>query len=128
MKDPDFDIAFSIGRFHIYWYAILLAAGIAALESDDYSMENCRRIVETRKASTARLKDMGFEVLPSSANFLFARKKGVDGGMLYRELKARGVLVRHFDAPRISDYLRITVGAPEQMDVLFIKLREILEG
>ncbi len=104
------------------------AAGIATLREDAYCMQNCRRVIETREASADRLKAMGFEVLPSRSNFLFARKPGVDGGMLYRELKARGVLVRHFDAPRISDYLRITVGAPEQMDVLFIKLREILEG
>ena len=107
---------------------VTLAAGVAALKNDGYNMENCRRIVETRKASAARLKDMGFEVLPSCANFLFARKKGVDGGMLYRELKARGVLVRHFDAPRIADFLRITVGTPEQMEALFEAIQAILEG
>ena len=105
-----------------------LAAGVAALKNDGYNMENCRRIVETRRASAARLQDMGFEVLPSCANFLFARKKGVDGGMLYRELKARGVLVRHFDAPRIADFLRITIGTPEQMEALFEAIQAILEG
>ena len=51
-----------------------------------------------------------------------------DGGFLYRQLKARGVLVRHFDTPRIKDYLRITIGAPEQMEALFEKLEEILSG
>ena len=102
------------------------AAGIASLNADDYNMDNCRRIIETRRQTALRLEGMGFEVLPSSANFLFARKSGVDGGWLYRELKARGVLVRHFDAPRICGYLRITIGTPEQMDVLFEKLEQIL--
>lgn len=104
-----------------------LAAGVAALASDEYNMANCRRVIETREASVRRLRDMGFEVLPSRANFVFARKPGRDGGELYRELKKRGVLVRHFDAPRIADYLRITVGTPEEMDVLFNELDEIMK-
>ena len=86
-----------------------LAADIAALESDGYNMENCRRVVQTRQASAARLEAMDFQVLPSSANFLFARKPGVD-------------------APRISDFLRITVGTPEQMEALFGAIQAILEG
>ena len=69
---------------------------------------------------------LGFEVLPSQANFVFARKPGTDGGWLYRELKARGVLVRHFDAPRIRDYLRITIGTDAEMDTLMLKLEEII--
>ena len=105
-----------------------LAAGIAALAADEYNMANCRRVIETREASVRRLRDMGFEVLPSRANFVFARKPGRDGGELYRELKKRGVLVRHFDAPRIADYLRITVGTPEEMDVLFNELDEIMKA
>lgn len=104
------------------------AAGIAALKQDTYNMDNCQKIIETREVSAERLGAMGFEVLPSSANFLFARKPGVDGGMLYRALKARGVLVRHFDAPRIADFLRITVGTPEQMEALFAAINAILEG
>jgi len=103
-----------------------LSAGVAALAADDYNMANCRRVIETRQASAEALRALGFEVLPSQANFLFARCPGRDGGELYRALKARGVLVRHFAAPRITDYLRITVGTPEEMDVLMEKLKEIL--
>ncbi len=102
-----------------------LAAGIASLAADDYNMANCRRVIETREASVRRLREMGFEVLPSQANFLFARMPGRDGGALYRELKKRGVLVRHFDAPRIADYLRITIGTDAEMEVLFAKINEI---
>jgi len=104
------------------------AAGIAALAADAYNMENCRRIVETRQAAAERLRGLGFEVVPSSANFLFARSDRIGGGALYRALKTRGVLVRHFDAPRISDYNRITVGTPRQMDALIDAVTAILEG
>ena len=105
-----------------------LAAGLATLKADDACMANCQRIIDTRQATVARLRQMRFEVLPSKANFVFARKPGVDGGWLYRELKARGVLVRHFDSPRIKDFLRITIGTPEQMQTLFEALGSILEG
>lgn len=103
-----------------------LAAGVATLKQDEYCMENCQKVMQTREQTAKRLADTGFEVLPSKANFLFARRPGADGGFLYRELKARGVLVRHFDAPRISDFLRITIGTPEQMDALFEQLTQIL--
>jgi len=104
------------------------AAGVASLKRDDYNADNCRRIVKTREHAVAQLNALGFEVLPSQANFVFARKLGVDGGWLYRELKAKGVLVRHFDSPRIADFLRITIGAEEEMAVLMLKLKEILSG
>ena len=104
------------------------AAGIASLRRDDYNREVCKRIIETRAVAAEQLKARGFEVLPSRANFLFARSDRIEGGALYRALKQRGVLVRHFDAPRISDYNRITVGTPEQMDALIDAITAILEG
>ena len=99
-----------------------LAAGIATLKADEVCMENCRKVVETREATVARLRQLGFEVLPSKANFVFARHPHADGGFLYRQLKARGVLVRHFENPRIKDFLRITIGTPRQMEALIEKL------
>ena len=103
-----------------------LAAGVAAIHDNDYYMDNCRRIEATRAESVRRLEGLGFTVIPSKANFVFAKSNQVDGGTLYRELKARGVLVRHFESPRIKDFNRITIGTPEQMDVLIEKIREIL--
>ena len=103
-----------------------LAAGIATLKADDVCTANCRRVIQTREATIVRLRQMRFEVLPSKANFVFARHPHADGGFLYRQLKARGVLVRHFDSPRIKDFLRITIGTPEQMDILIQKIVEIL--
>jgi len=104
-----------------------LVAGKAALESDGYYMENCRRIEENRAYTRERLEAMGFTVLPSKANFLFAKSDSIAGGTLYAELKRRGVLVRHFDKPLIADYNRITVGTREEMDIFLARTQEILE-
>ena len=78
--------------------------------------------------SNERLEFLGDSVLGFvTAEFLFARHPDLDGGALYRRLKELGVLVRHFDAPRIADYNRITVGSREQMDRLLEALRAILK-
>ncbi len=106
-----------------------MAAGVAAIRQNDYCMANCARIIDTRQSTAKRLEALGFQVLPSSANFVFARHPGIGGGELYRQLKRRGVLVRHFDAPtRIRDYNRITIGTPEQMDALIEATEAILEA
>ena len=76
--------------------------------------------------SKEELEKLGFTVLPSQSNFLFARKPGTEGADVYRRLKEWGVLVRHFDKERIQDYNRITIGTREQMDILLEKLREFL--
>ena len=104
-----------------------LAAGAAALDEDDYYAAHCRDIIRTRENTTAQLLAMGFEVLDSQANFVFARHPKMDGGRFYQELKRRGVLVRHFTAPRIAQFNRITIGTPEQMDVLLNTTAEILK-
>jgi len=102
------------------------ACGIAALRSHAYYDEMCALICRTRKQAAEALQAMGFWVLPSSANFLFARTERLSGETIYRKLKDRGILVRHFDAPRIREYNRITIGTPEDMDALLSALREIL--
>ena len=98
-------------------YAIGDAALIRDLETVKFS---------TNPYNVNRLTLKGFTVLPSQTNFLFARKPGVEGADVYRRLKERGVLVRHFDKERIRDYNRITIGTREQMDILLEKLREFL--
>ena len=103
------------------------AAGEAALGVNEVFMTNCRAVVETRGYTAEKLKTMGFSVLPSLANFLFARHPDVSGETLYRELKARGVLVRHFDKPRIRAYNRITIGTREQMDVFLAATEKIVK-
>lgn len=102
-------------------------AGIAALEDNAYYMNNCKIIAKNRSWTENALTRIGFQVLPSKANFLFAKSDTVDGETLYRKLKEKGVLVRHFGNPLISDYVRITVGTSEQMAILVEKIQEILE-
>jgi len=103
-----------------------LIAGKASIEDVEYFENNVRAIIDAREYAAAELRARGFDVLPSKANFVFAKKDGKSGEELYRELKARGVLVRHFTKERIKDYLRITVGTREQMEVLLSKLDEII--
>ena len=103
------------------------AAGIACLKHDDYNMENCRKIIETRSWSERVLKDLGFEMTTSRTNFLFARHPDISGDELYKRLKDRGILIRHFKGQRICDYNRITIGTPEQMEKLVEAIKEILE-
>ena len=103
-----------------------LAAGTACLEHDDYNIENCRIIAGTRDKTRTALEKKGFEVTESKANFLFARYPGIGGEELYKRLKAMGILVRHFNAERIRDYNRITVGTEEQMDSLLKAIESII--
>ena len=98
-----------------------------AAGSEALIKENCRAIMENRAWTVAELESLGFTVLPSSANFIFARSGRIDGGELYAKLKARNILIRHFDKPEISAWNRITIGTREQMDILLRNIREILE-
>ena len=104
-----------------------LAAGVAALEDDAYYRANCKKIEEARAWTTERLTALGFTVIPSTANFLFARHPSIGGEALYLALKDRGILIRHFSKPRIVDYNRITVGTKEQMETLVAAIETILK-
>ncbi len=104
-----------------------LAMAQAAVADNEYYMDNCKRIIETRAYTTQKLKELGFEVLDSKCNFIFAKHPELDGEKYYLALKQAGVLVRHFTGARIRDYNRITIGTREMMDVLIDKTREILK-
>lgn len=103
---------------------VTLAAGTAALteESEAYHAANCRTVMENRAYTTEELTKRGFTVVPSLANFVFARLPGTDGAQLYDALRRQGVLVRHFNKPGIRDYLRITIGSKAEMDALLAAL------
>ncbi|MBQ3134639.1 MAG: histidinol-phosphate transaminase [Oscillospiraceae bacterium] len=101
-------------------------AGLAVMEDDGYYIDNCRRIMENRAFAVEQLKGLGFEVLPSKANFIFCRSDCIGGKQLYQQLKEKGILVRHFDKARISDYVRITIGTREQMGALVDAVRGLL--
>ena len=104
-----------------------MAAGIGAIEDDDYFRANCAAIQKNRAWTEAQLQALGFRVLPSKANFLFAAHERLDGGTLYGALKERGVLVRYFNKERLSPFVRITVGSEEQMTCLIQTIQKILE-
>ena len=103
------------------------AAGVGALMDKEYFEENCKKIIENRSFTERELKALGFEFTRSSANFIFAKHGRISGEKLYLELKEKGVLVRHFTAPRITEYNRITIGSREEMQILVSKIKEILE-
>ena len=102
-------------------------AGVKALENNKYYMDNCKTIIENREYTAKALQGIGFTVLPSKANFVFAKSDKIDGGELYSKLKAKGILVRHFTKERIKDYNRITIGTKEQMEALICAIKEIFK-
>lgn len=107
--------------------SLALMLGTTASEEADYYAANCRRIMETREDLVAKLSAKGFEVLPSSANFIFTRFPGRDGGEMYTALRDRFILVRHFKSERIKDYLRVTIGTPEEMEKFYDAICDIVE-
>ena len=117
-------IKYSVNPYNVN--RMTMAAGLGALEDDDYFRANCRTIMENRAWTTEELNKLGFETLPSMTNFVFTKNPAVSGEELYLKLKARGILVRHFTAPRIRDFNRITIGTREQMEVLINTLKEVL--
>ncbi len=104
------------------------AAGVAALKENGYYMENCKKIVETRAFLVEALSSLGFDILPSSANFIFAKHPDFEGEYIYRTLKDNGILVRHFTAERIKDFCRITIGSREEITALIETIEKIVKG
>ena len=118
-------VKFSLNPYNIN--RLTLKAGQAALEDTAYFEKTRAAIMDTRAWTMQQLTDRGFTVLDSRTNFVFASTGRINGGELYKELKKNGILVRHFDAPRIENWLRITIGTPEQMQALMDAVDKILE-
>lgn len=102
------------------------AAGVAAMSENDYYIDNCQRIIENRDYTKQELQKLGFLVLDSKANFLFAKSDKISGEKLYLKLKDKGVLVRHFTSDKIKEFNRITIGSREQMESFIAAVKEIL--
>jgi histidinol-phosphate aminotransferase len=115
--------------FHPYnLNSLSILAGAAAVKDEEY-FDVCRRaIMADREFAAAALRGLGFEVLPSQANFVFARHPAMGGAELYRMLRARGILVRHFAGPRVEDYNRISIGTRVQMERLADTLSTLIKG
>ena len=106
---------------------LTLKLGEAAVDSDAYFRENARKIMDTREQTAAALRALGFTMPDSKTNFLFVKREGLDGGLLYQKLKDRGVLIRHFSDPRIAQYNRVTIGTPEEMAAFLEGVKEIMK-
>jgi histidinol-phosphate aminotransferase len=102
-----------------------LVAARAALEDLPWMRANVEKIREARAVLARELGELSFRIPPSEANFLFATHPKLDGADLYRALRERGILVRHFSTPALSNALRITVGTREQNDALVAALRTL---
>lgn len=112
--------------FNSYPLDTLAQAGaLAAIEDQRYFNEKREAIMQSREELTKNLQQLGFEVLPSKTNFVFARHPKMEGVRLHQALREQGVLVRHFAQPRIESFLRITVGTPEQCATLLAALSTI---
>jgi histidinol-phosphate aminotransferase len=101
-------------------------AGLMAVKEEEYYKENCKKIIKTREYTASALKELGFLVLPSLANFIFAKSPEIGGEALYLALKEKGILVRHFTAERIKDFNRITIGTETEMQALVAAVKEII--
>ena len=97
---------------------VALAAGAEALRDDAWMRRNVAKVIRTRAATEVRLRELGFEVPPSQANFVLARIPGRDMAPVMRGLRRAGILVRHFATPLLQDALRISIGTPTEMDAL----------
>ena len=105
-----------------------IAAGTACVRDREYFRETVARIASTRDRFIPRLRELGFRVQDSAANFVFASHRSIPGKVIFEQLKARNIYVRWWDKARISDYLRITIGTDEQMEILLQALRDICSG
>ncbi|MDD2136501.1 MULTISPECIES: histidinol-phosphate transaminase [Pseudomonas] len=97
--------------------AAIVGAAVA-FEDREYFEETCRKVIDSREALVGQLQAKGFEVLPSAANFIFARHPQQDAAELAARLREQGVIVRHFKQQRIAQFLRITIGTPEMNQAL----------
>ena len=106
---------------------LAIVGAVAAIEDDAYFRQRCQAVIATRDTLSAELQALGFDVLPSAANFIFARHPQRDAAELARALRDRSVIVRHFKLPRIEQFLRITVGSDAECRALTGALRGILD-
>ncbi len=119
-------VKYSINPYNVN--SLTQATGASVLENDDYYKSCIEEICETRDGFTKELKKIGFSVIPSQTNFVFAKHNEISGADLASKLREKGILIRRFDKERIVDYVRITIGTPDQMERVLMALEEIIGG
>lgn len=118
------DVKFSFNSYTMN--RVTLSYGMEAVKDKDYFEKCVAKIIETREDAKKRLTELGFTFPDSKANFIFAKHRTVKAKDIFEALKNKNIYVRYFDQPLIDDYLRISIGTPEQMDKLFTSLEEIV--
>lgn len=103
-----------------------IAAAVASFEDQDYFQEQCEKVIASREKLVANLTELGFNVLPSKANFIFATHSLHDAAQLAEKLREQGIIVRYFNKPRINQFLRITIGTDEQNQRLVDTLKKLI--
>ena len=119
-------LKYSTNPYNVNRLTMLL--GCKTVEAEPYYQEVSRKIQSARAWATEAMEAIGFTVLPSKTNFIFARHPEISGDDLYKGLRQRGILVRHFTKQRIRDFVRITVGTQVQMECLVEALKEMTGG
>ena len=119
------DVKFSVNSYTMNQLTLL--CGAKTLEDDAYFRETTARITATREDAKQKLAALGFTFPDSYSNFIFAKHRTADAGVIFEKLKERRIFVRYWNKPRISQYLRITIGTPEEMALLYTALEEILK-
>lgn len=119
------DVKFSINSYTMNYTSII--AGAEAVKDREYFKAVCSKIITTREKTKERLKERGFSFPDSKTNFIFATNDKLNITELFEYLRSKDVFVRHWDSPLIKDYLRITIGTDEEMDILFKYVDEFIK-
>ena len=107
---------------------LALTGAVEAIKDETYFRKNRKKIMKTRERTAVRLRKMGFQVIPSEANFIFISNKNFYAGALFQQLREKGILVRYFNKPKIDNYLRVTIGTNDEMDKFVDIIASITEN
>lgn len=118
------DVKYSFNSYTLNLPSII--CGVESINNDDYFKEMLKKIIRTRQKTMIELERLGFVFFESKTNFIFARHKEVAGLKIYDELRKRKIYVRYFNKPRINNYIRITIGTDDQMNILIEALKDIV--
>ena len=118
-------LKFSTNPFNVN--RMTMGAGLGSLEDEDYFRSCVARVKACRQWTHEELGKLGMTTIPSQTNFVFTRHSTIPGKRLYSRLREKGILIRHFDTPRLRDYIRVTIGDEKQMAAFITAMKEILE-
>ena len=118
-------LKFSTNPFNVN--RMTMGAGLGSLEDEDYFRSCVRRVKDCRRWTRQQLDELGMVTIDSDTNFVFTKHPNIPGKVFYTKLREKGILIRHFDTPRLRDYIRVTIGDEQQMESFITAMKEILE-